>query len=139
MRKSPTDHLINPSNHSYDNATDKRPTKNLGSLIAGLFAGITASACCAGPLILLTLGVSGSWIGNLSKLEPWRPLFIGVALASLGLAFRKLYIAPKTCAVDTPCAMSLGDRRQKIIFWIVSFVVVLSITFPWYGPLILDN
>ena len=80
------------------NFSNKYSTK--GPLIAGLFAGFTASACCAGPLVLLTLGISGSWIGNLSKLEPFRPLFMDIALVFLGLTFRKLYWLPKTCAVD---------------------------------------
>jgi len=114
-------------------------TSAKGSLIASLFTGIGASACCAGPLVLLTLGISGSWIGNLSKLEPFRPYFMGLALIFLALAFRKLYWLPKSCAVDMPCADTTVDRNQKIIFWIVSVVVIASIAFPWYGPFLLDD
>ena len=33
-----------------------------------------ASACCLGPLVLITLGVSGARISNLAALEPYRPL-----------------------------------------------------------------
>ncbi len=118
---------------------DSTKTDAKGSIIAGLFAGITASACCAGPLILLTLGVSGSWIGNLSKLGPFRPVFMILALIFMGLAFRKLYLVPKNCAIDAPCATAQGDRNQKIVFWFVSLVVIVSIAFPWYGPLLLDD
>jgi len=108
-------------------------------LIAGLITGVSASACCAGPLILLTLGISGSWIGNLSKLEPYRPIFIGLALIFIALAFRKLYLLPKACTVDAPCATTAGERHQRIIFWIVSVIVLASIAFPWYGPWLLDD
>lgn len=114
-------------------------TNTKAPLIAGLFAGITASACCAGPLVLLTLGISGSWIGNLSKLEPFRPIFMGLALVFIGLAFRKLYIVPKTCAIDAPCATADGERNQKIVFWLVTIVIIASIAFPWYGPMLLDD
>ena len=109
-----------------------------GSLIASVIAGITASACCLGPLVLLTLGISGSWISNLTALEPYRPIFIGITLLFLGLAFRKLYLVPQRCAVDTPCAQSAPLRKQRIIFWLVAIVVVLMVAFPWYGSLFLE-
>ena len=48
-----------------------------GSLVAGGVAAILASACCVGPLVLLSVGISGAWIANLTALEPYRPIFIG--------------------------------------------------------------
>ncbi len=106
-----------------------------GSLIAGVFAGVTASACCLGPLVLLMLGISGSWISNLTALEPYRPVFIGVALVFLGLAFRRLYLVPQSCTGDAPCAAPDNLRKQRIIFWLVTGVVTLMVAFPWYGSL----
>ncbi|MBE0974886.1 mercuric transport protein, partial [Escherichia coli] len=47
-----------------------------GALFAGGLAAILASTCCLGPLILVALGFSGAWIGNLTALEPYRPIFI---------------------------------------------------------------
>lgn len=109
-----------------------------GSLIVGLLAGLTASACCAGPLVLLMLGISGSWIGNLSALEPYRPIFILIAAVFLGLAFRKVYRSPQACSPDTVCAIRQGRRSLQLIFWITTLIAVLSIAFPWYGPLLFD-
>ncbi|MBV1899226.1 MAG: mercury transporter, partial [Cycloclasticus sp.] len=43
-------------------------------IIGGVIAAIGAGLCCAGPFVLLLLGVSGSWIGNLTLLEPYRPI-----------------------------------------------------------------
>ncbi|MFX8832921.1 mercuric transporter MerT family protein, partial [Acinetobacter baumannii] len=60
------------------------------SLLAGTLAAIGASVCCVGPLILLALGIGGSWIANLTAMEPYRPFFIGLTLLFLGLAFRQL-------------------------------------------------
>ncbi|MDH1932687.1 mercuric transporter MerT family protein [Pseudomonas sp. GD03696] len=65
-----------------------------GSLIASSLAAIGASVCCVGPLVLLALGVGGTWVGALTVMEPLRSLFIGLTLLFLGLAFRKLYLAP---------------------------------------------
>jgi len=117
---------------------DNQPSSTKVPLIAGLLAGLTASACCAGPFVLLMLGISGSWIGNLSALEPYRPIFIVVAFVFLGLAFRKIYLTPKTCSTDAVCATRQGKQSQQIIFWITTLIVVLSIAFPWYGPLLFD-
>jgi hypothetical protein len=36
----------------------------------GLAGAFLASACCILPLALVTLGISGAWIGNLTALEP---------------------------------------------------------------------
>ena len=74
------------------------------SLIAGALAAIGASVCCVGPLILLGLGIGGAWIVNLTTLEPYRPLFVGLTLLFLGLAFRGLYLVPQICAPGTSCA-----------------------------------
>ncbi len=110
-----------------------------GSLIASLLAGMTASACCIGPFVLLTLGVSGSWIGNLTALEPFRPLFIAITAIFLGLTFRKLYLVPQSCDVVSPCANPRYLRNQRLLFWIVTLVVIAIIAFPWYGPILFDD
>jgi len=113
-------------------------TLSKGTLVAGIIAGITASACCIGPLVLLMLGVSGSWISNLTAMEPYRPIFISITLLFLGLAFRKLYLVPQSCAVDTPCAQPANLRKQRIVFWLITAVVTAMIAFPWYASLFLE-
>jgi mercuric ion transport protein len=55
-------------------------------IIGGVIAAVGAGLCCAGPFVLLLLGVSGSWIGNLTLLEPYRPIFILLVLALFGFA-----------------------------------------------------
>ena len=76
-----------------------------GSLVAGVLAGIGASLCCVVPLVLLAFGIGGAWIADLTALEPYRPIFIGLTLLFLGLAFRKLYLVPQVCAPGMPCAV----------------------------------
>lgn len=105
------------------------------SLFAGIVAGVAGSVCCVGPLVLLMLGVSGTWISSLTALEPYQPLFFGLTLVFLGLAFRKLYLVAPTCDIDKPCAKPETQRRQRIIFWSVSIVLLTMLTFPWYAHL----
>jgi mercuric ion transport protein len=48
-------------------------------LWASVLAAIVGSLCCVAPLILLTLGISGAWISQLTALIafPWyAPLLI---------------------------------------------------------------
>ena len=53
-------------------------------LWASAAAAIIGSLCCVAPLVLLTLGISGAWISQLTALEPYRPIFIGVMLLFIG-------------------------------------------------------
>jgi len=138
-----TPHSSAPTVESTEGASGQEsqsPTSNTGkaTLIGSIITGIAASTCCLGPFILLTLGVSGSWIGNLSAMEPYRPIFIGITLLFLGLTYRKLFLIPQACDVDKPCAQPANLRKQRIIFWIVSVFVLVVMTFPWYGPYLLD-
>jgi len=71
-------------------------------------------------------------------MEPFRPYLMGLTLLLLGLAFRKLYLVPQSCAVDAPCATPANLRRQRVIFWVVSVAVLAIMAFPWYGPWLLD-
>jgi mercuric ion transport protein len=103
-------------------------------LWASVLAAIVGSLCCVAPLVLLTLGISGAWISQLTVLEPYRPIFIGVMLVFVGLAFRQLYIVPARCAPGEACANPQFRRRQRRIFWVVVLGLAALITFPWYAP-----
>ena len=107
------------------------------SLIAGSLGGVGASLCCVVPFVLVLLGAGGAWIGTLTALAPYRPIFIGVTLVSLALAFRKLYLVPRACDPGTRCAEPAELRKQRIVFWTVSVILAALIAFPWYAPLML--
>lgn len=69
-------------------------------MAAGGIAAILASVCCLGPLVLVTLGVSGAWMGNLAALETYRPLFIGAALVAMFFAWRRIFQPAEKCQPD---------------------------------------
>jgi mercuric ion transport protein len=108
-----------------------------GSLIAGVLAAIGASACCVGPLVLLTLGIGGAWIANLTALEPLRPWLIAATLLFLGLAFRRLYFQPQVCEPGAMCAEPIVLRRQRLLFWVVALAVLALLAVPWLAPFFL--
>lgn len=103
------------------------------TLLAGTLAAIGASACCVGPLVLLALGIGGTWISYLTAMEPYRPVFLVLTLVFLGLAFRKLYLQPVVCDVDGDCATPKTRRNQRIMLWVITVLLLALVTFPWYG------
>jgi mercuric ion transport protein len=120
-----------------ESTTKTRSANPNRSLIASVVAGILASVCCVGPFVLLALGVSGAWISTLTVLQPYQPIFIGITLLFLGLAFRKLYLVPQVCEPGTSCANPATRRNQRIAFWAVTVFVLGLIGFTWYGPLLI--
>lgn len=113
-------------------------TGNNRSMIAAVIAAIGASVCCVGPLVLLALGIGGAWISYLTALEPYRPIFIGITLLFLFLAFRKLYLVPRQCVPEDTCAVPSTLRNQRIIFWVVTFWLIVLLTFPYYGTVFFE-
>lgn len=106
-----------------------------GSLLAGAAAAIGASACCAGPLLLVILGVGGAWGTRLVALEPLQPYLVATALLFFGVAFYRLYRTQETCAPGETCAVPVVRRRQRLIFWVVAAVAAPLMAFPLYAPL----
>ena len=102
--------------------------------IGGL-AAILASICCLGPLVLVTIGVSGAWIGNLTILEPYRPIFIGAALMALFFAYRRIFRPAQACKPGEACAVPQVKTAQKIIFVIVAALTGIALAFPYILPL----
>jgi mercuric ion transport protein len=105
------------------------------ALAGGVLAGIGASACCVGPFLLLSLGIGGAWIGHLTALEPYRPIFIGLTVLFLGLAFRKLYLVPQNCAGEDNCIADRTRHVQRILFWIFVPISLGLVASPWILPL----
>src|SRR5713101_2484218 len=102
-----------------------------GALLVGGLAAILASTCCLGPLVLVALGLSGAWISNLTLLEPYRPFFIAGALVALFFAGRRIFRPAQACQPGEECAVPRTRRIYKIVFGIVSALVLVALVFPY--------
>ena len=102
-----------------------------GALFVGGVTAILASTCCLGPLVLVALGLSGAWIGNLTRLEPYRPLFIAAALVALFFAGRRIFRPAQACEPGEVCALPRSRRIYKILFGVVSALVLIALVFPY--------
>ena len=105
--------------------------------MAGILSAIGASACCAGPLVLVALGLGGAWVSGVRALEPFFPVFVILAIAAFGAAFWRLYVTPRRCAPEVGCASPRVLRRQRVAFWVTLVVAKALILFPFYGPRLL--
>jgi mercuric ion transport protein len=105
-----------------------------GALAAGGLAALLASACCLGPLVLLSLGIGGAWIANLTALQPYRPLFIGLALLALFFAGRRIFRRAADCKPGEVCGVPRVKTTYKLMFWLIAALVAVGLVFPWIAP-----
>ena len=118
----------------------KEPAASTGpesaALAAGGIAALLAGACCVVPFVLVSIGVGGAWLANLQLLEPYRPVFIGIAVIALGFAGKRIYRPAQACAPGTACAVPKVKRGYKIGFWMVAALFLVMLTYPYYASLL---
>ena len=100
------------------------------ALLAGGLAALLASACCLGPLVLIMVGISGAWIGHLTALAPYQPLFIGASVVALFFAARKVWRPAAACEPGQVCAIPGVNRAYKLLFGAVVLLLVAAMGFP---------
>lgn len=111
------------------------PATGRGALYAGGLAAILASTCCLGPLVLLMLGFSGAWIGNLTALEPYRPYFVAAAVVALFFAYRQIFRPAVVCKPGEVCAVPQVRTTYKALFGLVAILILIAVSFPYVAPL----
>ncbi|MEO7391747.1 MAG: mercuric ion transporter MerT [Ramlibacter sp.] len=120
------------------NSLDSKPvhdSQSRAALWAGGVAALLASTCCLGPLVLILLGFSGAWIGNLTALEPYQPVFFGAALVAMFLAWRRIWRPVVGCRSDEVCAAAKIKQTYKWMFALVALLVLVALAFPYLAPL----
>ena len=120
-----------------DQSNRRRSLVAFGSVLGA----IAASSCCILPLVLFTLGASGAWIGNLTALSPYQPIFVAVTLGFLAGGFFIIYRKPKVadCAEGTFCAKPVSGRITKAALWGATVLVAAATAFPYVAPLLLES
>ena len=106
-----------------------RPAERL-TAIAGVLGAIAASSCCVLPLLFVSLGVSGAWIGNLTALAPYQPYILALAVAVLSYGFYSVYWRPRQACSDGTCERPLPSRNVKLGLWLGTILVAVALIFP---------
>ncbi|HHE08186.1 MAG TPA: mercury transporter MerT [Chlorobaculum parvum] len=102
----------------------------------GILGALAASTCCIVPLILFSLGVSGAWVGNLTALEPYKPIFIAITLGFLGYGYWMVYRKPRTCAEGAACARPLPNRPVKTGLWAATILILIAFFWNAIAPIV---
>lgn len=107
--------------------------KTVMATLGAVAAAIGSALCCAGPLVAVTLGVSGA--GLSSTFEPLRPYFLGTTGLFL---FGGFYLLDreekKACDPLKLCASQSVRRRMKTMLWVATAVAAVAATYPtWSG------
>lgn len=103
---------------------------------AGVSAALGSALCCAGPLVAVTLGLSGA--GLASTFEPLRPYLIGAAVLALaGGHWAVRREDRKACEPGTPCADPRTRHRMRVLVWAATGVAAVFVTFPYWSRFVL--
>lgn len=103
----------------------------------GVLGAIAASSCCVLPLVLVSVGITGSWMSGLTALEPYRPFFLVLTAALLGTGFYVVYRKPKIAACDAgeACGTPQSRRLTKGVLWLGTLFMAIGLGFPYAAPL----
>lgn len=115
--------------------SDARLSNESAALAAGGVAALLAGVCCVGPLVFVSIGLGGAWLSNLTALESYRPLFIGVALLCLAFAWRRIYRPASECKPGDVCAIPQVRRGYKAALWAVAVMLLAMLVFPYFAPI----
>jgi copper chaperone CopZ len=106
------------------------------TLGSSVLAAITASLCCIGPLAAVVLGASG--FAASAVFEKWRPVFLVVTFALLGLAWYLTYRSPKAaCEEGSACTTKPVAKWNKVVLWFATAFVLIAAAFPSLSSAIL--
>lgn len=106
--------------------------------IGALLGGVLASTCCILPLVLVSVGVGGAWMSNLTALSPYQPLFLSMAAVSVGYGFWKARQAKRAaCALDGACAMPINAKLNLVGLWIGGVMAAVAFAVTLAAPLLI--
>lgn len=115
-------------------ATDKG---GWGVTWLGALGALAMTSCCILPLALVSLGVTGVFIGKLGALYQYHWYFLAFATAALGYGFWKAYRpAPVDCD-DGACARPVNRTLMRAILWVSAAIVLFAVAFPYLAPIML--
>ncbi len=102
----------------------------------GVLAAIAASSCCVLPLVFAAIGISGVWIGMLTRLAPYQPVFLAIAVVCIGFGFWRAYGSNEAACAGRECGRIMSRRMTKTILWLAAMLVVIAGSAEWWVRLL---
>lgn len=113
-----------------------KPIENKTGLFigTGVIAGLLASLCCIGPLILTVLGISGA--AALAKFDAFRVPLIFLVIGIFSFAGYTLFKKRRVCEPRSICADPKKYRKMVIAYWVGLGFAILGLASPYIVALI---
>lgn len=106
----------------------------------GMVGALAASSCCILPLMLFSLGISGAWIGNFTRLARYQPYFIAPTVLFLACGYWLVYRSrTRTCTEGEVCARPLPNRIVKAGLILATILVAAALGLDFVAPLFLNS
>jgi len=111
---------------------------NKVATVGSLFGALAMTSCCILPLVLVSFGVGGVWIAQLTALYAYKWYTFSLASAFIGYGFWKVHQAEAgECRDGTMCARPLNRTFMKASLWLATLVTLIAMIFPYITPYIL--
>lgn len=111
------------------------------TMVGGLVASFFASICCIGPVLFGALGVGmgatgfvADTAGFLKVLLPYRSVFIGLTMLSVGISLYLAYRSPKSvlCETGEVCALGVMSGANRTVLWALAVLAIVLILVPYW-------
>ncbi|MFQ5623052.1 MAG: mercuric transporter MerT family protein [Paracoccaceae bacterium] len=115
--------------------TDRSAWASTWLSVAGALA---MTSCCILPLVLVSLGVTGVFLGQLGALYQYKWITFSISAAFLGYGFWKAYrpVPAKACD-EGACTRPVNRRVMRSILWAAAAIIAVAMVFPYTLPLFL--
>lgn len=117
----------------------ERDVQSRVATFGGVLGAFAMTSCCILPLVLVSLGVGGVWIAQLTALYAYKWYTFAVAAGFIGYGFWSIHRAERReCVPGAACARPVNRRVMKISLWTATVVTLIAILFPYITPYILS-
>jgi mercuric ion transport protein len=113
-----------------DHHTVTKGGRAIALAAAGILGAVAASSCCVLPLLFVSVGVSGAWIGNLTALAAYQPYIVLITLTALGYGFYSVYWRTRQVCEDDACERPLPRPAVKFGLWLGTMLILSALLFP---------
>lgn len=127
----------NPSSVAVSREVTAQEESSRGWTATGLsaFGALAMTSCCILPLVLISFGVTGVFIGQMTALYQYKWITFALSAGFLAYGFWKAYrpVAASDCAAGT-CARPVDRRLMRGILWTAAVVTLVALVFPYISP-----
>ena len=100
------------------------------ALTTAAIGSILASSCCALPLLLVSVGLTGAWLGHLRVLQPYSPVLLAISVTALLAAGYRIFFS----------RMRMRMRPlYRAAFWIIAALTLILLLMPVIAPWFYQN